>query len=108
MGIPANLFGYGYLKAAILYAAEQPISSYQLKKLYGKVAENCSTNSACVERSIRSAIQAAYDRDPQTLKSAFYYPVEKPTNAELIGMVADKIRTQMLLNRKIQQSDQVP
>lgn len=93
MGIPTNLKGYIYLRTAIVCAVKQPdLTCYFMKQLYVKVAEIHHVKLHSVERAIRYAIDIAYDRNPEQLKSMFYYPVEKPCNSELISLVVDMIR----------------
>ena len=61
--------------------------------LYAKVAEQCQTNVRCVERSIRTIIESVYYKNPKRFENFFGYPVGKPRNSELIGLIAEKIRT---------------
>lgn len=93
MGIPANLKGYIYLRTAIVCAVEQPnLTRHFMRQLYEMVAEIHHVKLHSVERAIRYAIEIAYDRNPEQLKSMFYYPVGKPCNSELIALAVDIIR----------------
>lgn len=91
-GITANLLGYHYLRIAIIFAVEEPKFLFHMGKLYQEVAAACQTEPKRVERAIWHAIQSTYNKNPDMLKSTFYYPVEKPCNAELIAVIADDIR----------------
>jgi two-component system response regulator (stage 0 sporulation protein A) len=67
------------------------------KLLYPTVAKQYSTTSSRVERAIRHAIEIAWDRgNADTLNSFFGYTIHagknKPTNSEVIALIADKIR----------------
>lgn len=98
VGIPANLNGYNYLRTAIILAVNNSdILNSMSKQLYPTVAEKCSSTPIRVERSIRHAIEVAWSRgDLQTIRSIFGSTVKsstgKPTNAEFVSLIADKVR----------------
>lgn len=60
--------------------------------LYAEVAEYCHTNVRCVERSIRTVIESIYYKNPKRFEKLFGYPIDKPRNSELIGLIAEKVR----------------
>ena len=65
--------------------------------LYPLVAENYEVSSESVERSIRTAIQLAWDRgNPEAFSKYFGYNSQvrkkRPTNAEFIARISDEIR----------------
>ena len=71
------------------------------KKLYPSVAELFNTSSSKVERAIRHAIEVAWNRGKiENINAIFgikiYNKGEKPTNGELIALVADKIMIESL------------
>ena len=97
MGIPVNLRGYQYLRTAIVCAVQYPELLEQITiKLYGRVADIHQVQRSSVERSIRNAIDVAHTRNPDLLRSYFHYSLEKPSNTELIALVADNIRMWIL------------
>ena len=86
VGIPAHIKGYQYLREAVKLTIEQPrIVNSVTKQLYPSVAENFKTTPAKVERSIRQAIQVGWNR------GKFEDFNERPTNAEVVALVADKL-----------------
>ena len=97
IGVPAHIKGYQYLREAILMAVEDmSVIDGITKILYPAVAKRCNTTASRVERSIRHAIEVAWDRgDLETLQRYFGYTVSnlrgKPTNSEFIAMIADRI-----------------
>ena len=93
LGIPAHIKGYGYLKEAIMFAIEHKNFSIT-KELYPLVATKYSTTPSRVERAIRHAIEVGWNRgNPEFLKKTFGCTiVGRPTNSELIVLVADRIR----------------
>lgn len=98
LGMPADLAGYHYLREAILIAVPDPsVTAHAITKiLYPEVARRYSTTVSRVERSIRHAIETAWDRAaPETLRAYFGDTVSsakgKPTNSEFISFVADRL-----------------
>ena len=100
IGVPAHIKGYQYLREAILLAVEDmDVINAVTKVLYPEVARRFSTTPSRVERAIRHAIEVAWDRgDLETLQKYFGYTVNsamgKPTNSELIAMIADRLQLQ--------------
>ncbi|MBQ8348436.1 MAG: sporulation initiation factor Spo0A C-terminal domain-containing protein [Ruminococcus sp.] len=93
LGVPANLKGYEYLKISIELAVKnQNLFRKEIMHLYVEVAKRCQTNVGCVERSIRTAIESVYYKNPKRFENFFGYSVGKPSNSELIGLIAEKVR----------------
>ena len=98
VGVPANLQGFHYLRTAILLAIEnEDILNRITKELYPSVAARHKTTASRAERSIRHAIESAWDRgDIEVLASYFGFSVQnqrgKPTNSEFIALISDRIR----------------
>ena len=98
MGIPAHIKGYQYLREGIkLVIAEPGMIGGITKELYPAIAHRFGTSSSKVERAIRHAIEVAWSRGRvDTLNKAFgcdvAQPNDKPTNGELIALIADKLR----------------
>ena len=96
--IPAHIKGYKYLRVAIKYCIEDAkLVNTMTTILYPMVAKTYSVSSESVERSIRTAIQLAWDRgNPEAFSKYFGYNSQvrkkKPTNAEFIARIADEIR----------------
>lgn len=96
-GIPPHIKGYQFLREAVKLSINQPdmINSIT-KKLYPTVAKNFDTSASKVERAIRHAIEVAWSRGKiENINAIFgikiYSKGEKPTNGELIALVADKL-----------------
>jgi two-component system response regulator (stage 0 sporulation protein A) len=96
--IPAHFKGFNYLRDAILMTIKDPaLVNEMTKKLYPMIAENAQVNKEGVERSMRFAIETAWNKgDVSILHELFGYCVDdrkgKPTNASFIAKIADKIR----------------
>lgn len=94
IGMPAHIRGYWYALEAVKLAAQDFSLIHAITKgVYPDVAEKFGTTASRVERDIRLAIEAAWDRgDVDTLHSYFGYTVSaakgRPTNGEFIAMVA--------------------
>ena len=97
IGIPAHIKGYQFLREAVKLAVETPeIIGSITKKLYPTIAERFETSSSKVERGMRHAIEVAWNRGKiENINSLFglkiYNSNEKPTNGELIALIADKM-----------------
>lgn len=96
LGVPTKLQGYAYLREAVLLMAHKPGQS-MTKELYPAVGKCCGASAIQVERSIRSAIHAAWVRGDEQLWKLYFCccpggPAEKPTNAAFISRLADVVR----------------
>lgn len=89
-----KLRGYGYLREAVLLMSKNAGQSIT-KELYPAVAGRCGVTSVQVERSIRSAVQHAWQhRDGAPWQ--YYFPAEngcfeRPSNGALITCLADRL-----------------
>lgn len=97
IGIPAHIKGYQFLREAVKLAVEEPeIIGSITKRLYPTIAEKFETSSSKVERGMRHAIEVAWNRGKiENINTLFglkiYSSNEKPTNGELIALIADKM-----------------
>lgn len=97
IGIPAHIKGYQFLREAVKLAVAEPeIIGSITKKLYPTIAERFETSSSKVERGMRHAIEVAWNRGKiENINNIFglkiYNRNEKPTNGELIALIADKM-----------------
>ena len=95
LGISTKLQGYAFLREALLLSMEDPGQSVT-KELYPAVGVICGGNAQQVERSIRSAIQSAWQRrDEQVWRMSFQAMpdgrIPRPTNATFISRLADRL-----------------
>lgn len=91
LGLSARSKGYQYAREAILRIyCDSGLRHGLTKCVYPDIAKKFGTNSACVERAIRSAITAAWEKDGILLQRELFH--EKPTNGELFTVVADLLR----------------
>ena len=97
IGIPAHIKGYQFLREAVKLAVVEPeIIASITKRLYPTIAEKFSTSSSKVERGMRHAIEVAWNRGKiENINNLFglqiYGANDKPTNGELIALIADKM-----------------
>lgn len=105
VGIPPHMLGYQYLREAIMHTVvNDRMFGSVTRILYPSVATKFKTTPQKVERSIRNAIESAWDRgNPDSIDSLFGYTINyskgKPTNSEFIAMMADKIRVNLGMNK---------
>lgn len=95
LGIPAKLRGYTYLRDAILLMVQTPMQSIT-KELYPSVGDLHDQTAQHVERSIRTAINKAWEhRDDRVWEHYFYGNTVKtgkrPSNAVFIKQLADRL-----------------
>lgn len=98
IGVPAHIKGYRYLRDAIMMCVEDMNNlNYITKILYPTLVKKHQTTPSRVERAIRHAIEVSWNRGrTDMLDDLFGYTIDagkgKPTNSELIALIADKIR----------------
>lgn len=103
IGVPANIKGYQFLREATMMVVNNLSAINSITKIvYPSVARIYNTTPSRVERAIRHAIEVAWKREnTKTIDNLFGYSNSlvkgRPTNAEFIAMVADKLR----LERKV-------
>lgn len=96
-GIPPHIKGYQFLRESVKLAIADPdLINSITRKLYPTVAKIYNTSASKVERAIRHAIEVAWNRGKiENINAIFgvriYGKGEKPTNGELIALVADKV-----------------
>ena len=98
LGVPAHIKGYRYLRKAIIIVMKDPeiLSCAVTKILYPDIAKYYGTTASRVERAMRKAIEAAWDRgNIDYLQHCFGYTVNslvgRPTNSEFIATAADML-----------------
>ncbi|MGI5899973.1 MAG: sporulation initiation factor Spo0A C-terminal domain-containing protein [Christensenellales bacterium] len=98
IGIPRHLAGYRYLHDSIAMAvADKDIVASLTTTAYPYIAEKYSSSRSRVERSIRFAIESAWNRGRvDKIEEMFGYTVRsdvgRPTNREFIAMAAERVR----------------
>ena len=95
-GIPANLRGFYYLRAAILIAVQKPTcSGIMMNEIYPAVAQELHSTPARVERAIRHAIMQAWESNDSRFSWHFgQMRNHRMTNSEFIAFTVDWIRTE--------------
>ncbi len=102
LAMPPHLLGYKYIKSAILSVAlERKLLQNVTYELYPRIAEQFGTTPSRVERSMRNAIESAWNRcRVETIEELFGYSLsddrDKPSNSNFIAMLADRL----LLDRR--------
>lgn len=96
LGFVTKHQGYTYLRDAILCYAANPQQSFT-KELYPTIARVFQSNTNNVERSIRTAIEAAWKRGNPEVWARYFpvdpgFPATRPTNSNLIARLANELR----------------
>lgn len=103
-GMPTNIVGFRFAMSAIKNAVLDPSLERQInRKLYAVMAEECDAVPGQVERGIRRAVEAAWDRgNYDALREFFGHSYTqgrgKTTNSQFITGVAAQIRREMDLD----------
>ena len=98
IGISANLHGYYFLKDSIKLAISSPVFIGAITKtMYPTIATMHQTTAFRVERAMRHAIDVSYNKGKipclnQIFSLDIFSPYDKPTNAEFIALIADKLK----------------
>lgn len=85
-GLPVDLSGYAYVRAAVALLYEDP-SAYRrciITGLYPKVAQMFGTTASAVERCIRQAILVASRNGNELIRAV-------DTNAKLLYMMVEEL-----------------
>lgn len=99
LGIPSHIRGYSYIRDGIeMVIMGQKMNSIT-KDIYPSIANQYDTTSSRVERAIRHAIEVAWTRgDYDLIEEIFGNSIDfdrsKPTNAEFIATLADRLTLQ--------------
>ena len=101
IGVPAHVKGYQYLREGILFTIRDADSTAGITKvLYPTVAKKFSATPSCVERSMRHAIDIAWNRGDEDVQEkifcgAFSGSTGRPTNGEFIATIAELVLQQI-------------
>ena len=95
LNVPAKLRGFTYLYCAVPMFARDPLQSVT-KALYPQVARCCGCAPSHVERSIRSAIDAAWKHRDENIWKLYFSADEtgtipRPTNTAFIARLAQQL-----------------
>ena len=106
IGIKPKLSGFEYLRCAIkLVLSNNEYLCNITKMLYPEIAKIMQTKSECVERSIRHAIDVAYNCNGllglnDIYGFVIYRGERKPTNCELIALLTEKLELELMKDNK--------
>ena len=97
MGVPTYLLGASYLKDAVFMAVkDEAILGGMTKALYPAIALKNKTKAARVERDMRNALDAAWNKNkPEAFHAFFGYSAsdsKRPTNRQFVSVLAEIIR----------------
>lgn len=91
LGCSTKHNGFAYLRESVLLMARDPSQSVT-KVLYPEVAHICDCSKENVERSIRTALDRAWEkRDPETWQILFPHARQRPSNAVFISRLAEAL-----------------
>ena len=97
LGVP-SIRGYQYIRDGIVMMYEEPDMLKGItKEVYPELALKYNTTTSRVERAIRHAIEVSWSRGDYQLMDKYFgnsidYDKSKPTNAEFIITLTDRLR----------------
>lgn len=103
IGIYASIQGYTYiLNSVILILKDRSILTSITKRLYPTLAKMSNTSVSAVERSMRHAIEKAWQNgNIELLEEIFGYTLsperDKPSNSHFVAMLAERVKTDLKL-----------
>ena len=98
LGVPSHIRGYQYIRDGIVMMYEEPDMLKGItKEIYPELALKYNTTTSRVERAIRHAIEVSWSRGDYQLMDKYFgnsidYDKSKPTNAEFIITLTDRLR----------------
>lgn len=98
VGVPSHLLGFAYLRTALhLVQSDAALRRAITRTLYPRIAQEHHTTPRSVERAIRHAIAAAWERGGErqyrrALGRLASCMGERPTNSEFIAQLSEKLR----------------
>ncbi len=101
IGISPKLTGFEYLRLAIkLVIKDKSYLSNITKKLYPEISTIMFASPASIERSIRHSVEVACNTKGllglnELFGCVIYKGDRKPTNSEIIALIAEKIEMDM-------------
>lgn len=98
LGVPAHLCGYRYLRRAVELAVQDPSVLFEMtSRLYPQIAQEAGSTPMRVERSIRYAIETAFERGHlREIEKMFGFTIDsakgKPSNSQCIAALMDRVQ----------------
>ena len=103
LGLPTHMMGTVILKAAVMMSLETPDLVFSLMHgLYPRLAGQFDSTVSCIEHDLRSMITVAWERGTLSQSGSILGPairLAKPTNGEMIALVAENVRLLLLEKR---------
>ena len=96
LGVSGKLSGFYYMVYMLELVKQKPDHILLVtKRLYRQTAQHFNTSTACVERNVRTLVQACWRQPDHTLLDRISgYPLaQPPTNTQFIDMLAAYLRT---------------
>ncbi len=98
ISMPPHIKGYNYFRESIVDAIEDPtVVDNIMDKIYKKIADSNNTTANNVERVMRHAVEAAWNRCRLSIIDDIFGNTlnenkDKPSNKQVIAMLSDIIR----------------
>ena len=96
--IPQTTAGFHHAAYAITQVIQNPETvNWITKEIYPETARHCQTRPANIERTIRLAVRACWERGGRDIleEMAGIHLTQRPTNSEFLAIVANYIRPRL-------------
>ena len=95
LNIPTHKKGFRYARSGILMLARDP-DLQVTKEVYPSIAKEFGTSATAVEKSIRSAIDSAWEPHNPAVWRQYFHPaasgqIPRPTNTQFLSRLADVV-----------------
>ena len=95
LNIPTHKKGFRYARCGILMLAGDP-DLQVTKEVYPAIAKEFSTSTTAVEKSIRGAIDSAWETHDPAVWRRYFHPaangrIPRPTNTQFLSRLADVV-----------------
>lgn len=98
LAVPVHIKGYHYIKEALNVILNHRSDDIKITKtVYPRIADTYDTTASSVERAIRSAVEATYQRNESIVREYFKKELfnNKITNKEFLLRIASQIKKQV-------------
>ncbi len=94
LGISPNLKGFRYLSDGVIEVyRNHELGEKIVGELYSYIAKKHGTNSQCVERAVRHALNRKQHHNGDRIAKKYFGARELPTPKKFINAVADELRS---------------
>lgn len=100
LGVPVGRIGFGYMQRAVAMLLDNERVRPTFKQIYTRIAEECGSDSRCVENAISSALKAVFELRTPALRELLAFSqqdaAESVPTGRFLTMTAQYVRLEKL------------